>query len=236
MRAPVLAAFGRGGPIRIAIVNAATRPLGCDPSALVNALTVQAVRDFAPAWGMLPPTLALMAEAPPGWWSLTLNDRSDISAALGYHLVNEHGMPAGFASVEDAERSGSPFSTVVSHELLEMLGDPGIQIWAKGPEGDVNAFYAYETADAVQGDWYEIDGVSVSNFVFPNWFEEFAPPESAFFDHMGLCKRPFQIRPGGYMPVYRDGRGYDQVFGDRPDGSPPPMPKNRVKRRLGMTT
>jgi len=58
----------------------------------------------------------------------------------------------------------------LSHELLEMLADPWINWCATGNDSKI---YALEVCDAVEADdlGYDIDGVRVSDFVTPAWFE-----------------------------------------------------------------
>src|SRR5204863_164959 len=73
-------------------------------------------------------------------------------------------------------------------------------------------FYAYETADAVEEVEFTIRGIPMSDFVYPAWFEGFRKPNSAQFDYGRKVKRPFQILPGGYMSVFKNGR-WTQVFG-----------------------
>ena len=64
--------------------------------------------------------------------------------------------------------AGQKVSVTASHELLEMMIDPGAQLWAQNTNG---CFYAYEMCDAVEDEEYEIDGIAVSDFVHPSFFE-----------------------------------------------------------------
>ena len=98
---------------------------------------------------------------------------------------------------------GQKVSVTAAHELAEMLVDPGVQLGAIGPDGQT--WYAYEMSDAVEREEFTVNGIAMSNFVYPAWFEAFRRPGSARFDHLGTCKRAFEIRPGGYMPVFRNG-------------------------------
>ena len=61
---------------------------------------------------------------------------------------------------------------------------------------------------------YQIDGVSVSDFVFPAWFEEFRAPGSTRFDHGSHITRPYEILPGGYAVVFdaNSGIGWRTLF------------------------
>src|SRR5207249_10437976 len=104
---------------------------------------------------------------------------------------------------------GQKVSVTACHELAEMLVDPAINLCATGPGG---AFYAYETADAVEEVEFTIGGIAMSDFVYPAWFEGFRKANSAQFDHVKKVRRPFQILAGGYMSIFKNGRR-TQVFG-----------------------
>ncbi len=52
--------------------------------------------------------------------------------------------------------------------------------------------------DAVEQTSYVIDGVKVSNFCLPPFFEPVANLQGVKLDWMGLCKQPLEILPGGY--------------------------------------
>src|SRR5205823_13975838 len=93
----------------------------------------------------------------------------------------------------------------------EMLVDPAINLAAAGPR---NVFYAYETADAVEEIEFTIDGIAMSDFVYPAWFEAFRKPGSAQFDYAKKVRRPFQILAGGYMSVFKNGK-WTEIFGSR---------------------
>jgi hypothetical protein len=60
--------------------------------------------------------------------------------------------------------------------------------------------YAYETADPVEEQTYQIDGVAVSNFVTPHWFDPAA--HGVPLDYLGRLKHPFQLAKGGYLSVF----------------------------------
>ena len=84
-----------------------------------------------------------------------------------------------------------------SHELVEMLVDPAINLLTTGP--DPKAAYAYESADPVEDDSLAltVDGFALTDFVFPSDFEMFHKPNSTKFDYQGKVTRPFQILAGG---------------------------------------
>ncbi len=202
--------YGDGGPIVVRVVNEAKMPLGVDLDALVKALNVQVNNHFAPFWGV---TATVNLGTPgPGEWQLGLFDDADQPGALGYHDLTPHGEPVGKVFVRTTIEDGQLVSVTTSHELLEMLLDPGIQMCCCTANGTV---YAYEVADAVENDTYQINGVTVSDFVTPAWFEEFRKPHSEVFDYLKLCDHPFQLRPGGYIGVMKHGH-WTEIFADTP--------------------
>jgi hypothetical protein len=95
-------------------------------------------------------------------------------------------------------------SSVISHEVLEAIGDPYANWWADGPDYE----HALELADPVEGDSYDIGGVSVSNFVGPKWFRKGDGP----YDWMGKLSAPFTMTPGGYMIVRTSSTDVRQIF------------------------
>jgi hypothetical protein len=86
---------------------------------------------------------------------------------LGYHFFeSDVAHLIVFAGL--AEQSGLPWTLTFSHELLEALVDPtGEAIVDTGEEN-----YELEICDPVQFQTYPIDGVWVSNFVTPDWFDK----------------------------------------------------------------
>ncbi len=206
----VFAAFDQGQIPTISILNLATEPLGVDLDALIAALQEYVDKHFAPVWGS-PCQLVRAANQniPAGNWALTFFDDADTAGALGYHDLTPDGFPLSKIFVRTTIQDGEQVSVTAAHELAEMLVDPGIQMGAYGP-GDV--WYAYETADAVERESFPVQGIPLSDFVYPAWFEAFHKPNSTKFDHQGLCTRPFQILKGGYMPIYQRGR-WTQIFG-----------------------
>ena len=99
-------------------------------------------------------------------------------------------------------------STVMSHEICEWFVDRFLNLWAGGPNGQ----YALEICDPVAEDTYEIDGVSVSNFVYRRFFDHRAP-QCCRLDHLGTVSAPFSVRPGGRIRVRRTGKVED-IRGD----------------------
>ena len=134
--------------------------------------------------------------------------------ALGYHDLTPDGLPLSKVFVQTTLEAKQKVSVTACHELAEMLVDPAINLAAAG---HANVFYAYETADAVEEIEFTIDGIAMSDFVYPAWFEGFRKPGSAQFDYAKKVRRPFQILAGGYMSVFKNGK-WTEIFGSRAKG------------------
>lgn len=111
-------------------------------------------------------------------------------------------------------------STGISHELLEIMGDPGCNVWTDDQQG---AEWAHELCDATQANSYEIEGIQVSNFLLPAFFEPGAAGPYSFLGTKGSdpVTAPFTTAPGGYQIRRDSGTGETQVQGE-------------VKSRRGM--
>jgi len=207
-RKVVMAAFDRGQVPRVACINKATVDLGVDFDRLVPALQKFLDAHFVPVWGT-PATLVKAARPLAGAWSMVFLDDADAANALGYHDLTKNGLPLSKIFVRTTLAARQKVSVTACHELAEMMVDPAINLWADGPNASL---YAYEMCDAVEEDEFAIDGIAMSDFVYPAFFEGFRSPGSTQFDHLGLLTRPFELRKGGYSLVRR-GDKVTQIFG-----------------------
>ena len=186
--------------IQIAVINASTVVSDPDVKKMVDAIQVQIDRDWTPTWG-IPATLSAVPHGQPPptnmWWQ-GIFDHADQAGALGYHDLTTKGLPIGKVFAKTTLDAGDLVSVTLSHEVLEMLGDPDINLLVqKGARG-----YAYEVCDAVEDDslGYDIDGVRVSDFVYPQYFETFWKKGATKFDHLGHLAGPVPaLTRGGYM-------------------------------------
>jgi hypothetical protein len=206
----IAAAFDRGQIPTITCFNKSTIDPGVDFGRLVTALQKFVDQFFTPVWGT-PARLERTTGFAKGAWALVLLDTADVANALGYHDLTPDGLPLSKVFVRTTLSVKQKVSVTACHELAEMLVDPAINLAATGPAG---SFYAYETADAVEEEEFPIDGIPMSDFVYPSWFEGFHKPGATQFDHLKRVRRPFQILAGGYMSVFRNGR-WTQLFGSR---------------------
>jgi hypothetical protein len=138
-------------------------------------------------------------------------DEADVKDALGYHDRNNAGIPYGFVFTEISRRIGEPWSVTLSHEALELIDDPQVNLLVGGPHPDPaeeerEVFHWFEMCDAVQAESYAIDGVEVSNFVLPLYFTPDAEKGSRndFLGarYAGSTLRSFGVNPGGYVGFY----------------------------------
>jgi hypothetical protein len=193
--------------INIAVVNQSTVVKDADVATWTAALQTQVSRDFLPIWGV-DATLTAFPQGqnpPAGSWALGIFDTSDQADALGYHDITPDGLPLGKVFAKSTLDDGGTVSVTASHELLEMLGDPDINLIAEldDSSGAPTKFYAYEVCDACEDDQfgYNINGVLVSDFVFPAYFESFRQANSTQFDYGKQITAPFTLLAGGYISV-----------------------------------
>jgi hypothetical protein len=224
--------------VLIAVVNHSTLVSATDAQAAVDACYRQLRYHAAPAWGRHAVPVVLYPDesmAPAGSHLVVLLDDADTAGALGYHSETPQGLPYGRVFVKTSRDDNVAWSTVLSHEVLELFIDPNCQLWAD--RGDGHEAWAVEVGDPVQGQSYTPRGltVAVSNFVFPEFFDPQAPAGSRL-DQLSELTQPFTLAPGGYAIRLRDG-ATDQVFGAEHPGFAADKlhPASRTQRRLNRT-
>ncbi|HVC21461.1 MAG TPA: hypothetical protein VNE16_15415 [Vicinamibacterales bacterium] len=208
-RRPKLAAFNQGGVPSIACFNQATTALGVDFDRLIAAMQAYVDRHVMPVWGT-PARLARSKDFVKNAWAMVFLDDADAEGALAYHDLTPDGLPLAKVFVRTTVKNGELVSVSASHELVEMLVDPAINMMTTGP--DPKTIYAYESADPVEALTFAVNGIPLSDFVYPSYFETFRKVRSVKFDHVGRVDRPFQILAGGYQIVFRNGK-WSQIFG-----------------------
>lgn len=184
-------------------MNRATTPLGVSMSRLTAALQKCYDKHFLPVWGY-PVKLYNTTKPKPSDWRLIYFENPDHKHVEGFHQLTHRGRPLAKVFVKSSLDDGVPVSVTASHELFEMVIDPLANLWANA--ADKRTQYAYETCDAVEEDVFMVDGLPMSNFLHPAWFEPIKHPRGTKFDHMGRLNKPFSMAEGGYVIVRRDGR------------------------------
>lgn len=206
---PVLGAFNQGTIPTIACFNKATVDLGVDFDALIDAMQAYVDNFVAPVWGT-PAKLVKTTGFQKGAWAIVFLDDADQPGALAYHDLTPDGLPESKVFVKTTLDNGDLVSVSASHELVEMLVDPAINLMTTGP--NPKTIYAYESADPVEALSFDVDGIQMSDFIYPSYFEAFHKPGSVQFDQMNKVKKPFQILAGGYQIIFKNGK-WSQVFG-----------------------
>jgi len=208
----VRGAFNQGVIPTIACFNKATIPMnkwGVNVDALIKAMQVYVDDHVAPVWGT-PAKLVKSTDFVKNAWAIVFLDTADQEGALAYHDLTPDGLPVSKVFVKTTLDDNQLVAVSTSHELVEMLVDPAINMWTTGPNPTL--MYAYESADPVEEESFKINGIDMSDFVYPAYFEVFRKPKSVKFDHLNKVTKPFQILHGGYQIIFKNGRE-SQVFG-----------------------
>lgn len=240
---------GQGGVVTVACINMASVDLGVPFGKLTAALQKCYDQYFLPVWGY-PLKLYNTTVAKPSDWQFVYFDTADEAGALGYHDLTKDGQPVSKIFVKTTLADNQVVSVTACHELFEMAIDPIANLWAEAADGTE---YAYEMCDAVENDTFMVDGIQMSNFVHPSWFEPFKHPPGTKFDHLGLLKKPFSMTKGGYVIVKKNGKVTEQFAskakeksfekenrkGHRSEHRKPPggqlIVKHNKKKRVGVT-
>ncbi len=223
------------GPVRIQIINDSKHLTDDEIRAALPAVQKQVRRDFAPAWG-IDASLEFVEkkrQPDPGTWWISFIDYARHEGEEGNHFLTKSGLPFGRVFVQSIKKVAQSWTSAFSHELLELLADPDTNVVAsRGTTRKNSVWYAYEVCDPCSDDsyGYKIDGVLVSDFVYPAWFESFHK-EGARFDHGGLIKKPFQVLPLGYVVTYHMGAKKGAGLTAAPTAAPKVACTGTEKRR-----
>lgn len=196
----------------VAITNQSTVLTDLEVQAVLAALQKQVSTDFKAYWD-LECSIIFWDKASPlpaGWWQIVVLDDPDQAGALGYHEMTAQGTPLGKIFAKLDKESGSSWTVTLSHELLEMLGDPWIDYCVAAEDGKL---YALEVCDAVEADacGYMIDGFLLSDFVTPSWFESTEADRLSFQKHV---TKPLELAAGGYISI-REAGNWTQITARR---------------------
>ncbi len=89
----------------------------------------------------------------------------------------------------------------LSHEILEMLADPWVNRWTLTRhswnlfEGEI---FKHEICDPVSGSTYLIDGVRVSDLVYPSFYRA---GSKGPWDYVGIVTAPLSNTATGSLPA-----------------------------------
>ncbi len=181
---------------RVAIVSEVPDLTLAELAPVVAALQKQVDHDFGPIWGVQAKLIAVAPgqPTPRGAWTLTI--QAQVQGQLGFHH-DEDGRPRAVIEYDPA------WSLTASHELLEMLVDPLGNRILPGPSptgGKDEVHFLVEVCDPCQqaGHAYAIDGLVVSDFLTPAYYDPDAPPEAPR-SFNGSVTASFEVLEGGYI-------------------------------------
>jgi len=196
-----------------------------DVQRAIRAVNRQIQEDFMPLWGQgrdlrlhaspVDPTApALDQERVSADSALYLVTESTLPGALGYHDMNTAEIPVGFVFT-----GAGDWTITLSHEALELILDPDVNLFAPGPDPEAPTdpnrwlWHSYEVCDAVERMSYEVDGVPVSDFLTANYFRPGDAPGTRN-DFLGVGVSSFGVMPGCHLGVV-DPVTYDfrMIFG-----------------------
>jgi hypothetical protein len=191
--------------LRVALIDKTGKIDFTELSAVAAAINVQATRDLAPLWGVSAMVQALPSpkHIPVGICPVFIVDNLPPTEG-GVHLTKKNHQP--YALVE----RGNGWSVAASHECMEMIVDPSgnrlhasnaIEIKNGKIVDAVGKFeYVVEVCDPSEDDpfGYTIDGVLVSDFYTPHYFDPVAA-SGVRYSFTGAITRPRDVLPNGYL-------------------------------------
>jgi len=192
--------------LSLSFQNQSTVVSDADLQAFIQDFQSQISNEFAQTWGV-----DATVDSGGGGWPITILDYpgpNDPQGALGYHDLDQNFTPYGVAFARLALDSGISWTSVASHEGLEILADPLIDstvfIDTSGGYGLTGILIAQEVCDAPERLTYPgaINGTEISDFVFPGWY---IPGYPGQVDQLGQVPGPLLLLSGGYV-------SYDQVL------------------------
>jgi hypothetical protein len=171
---------------------------------VTSALQTQVIRDFARFWDVPAVVSAFesLEDVPPHYIPIAITQDELPGRRRAFHFTLGG---SAFALIKYEE----DWSLAASHELLEILCDPTGQVTAGGPslldlqkkpnqrpQGDVD--YLLEISDACETQTYKIDGVLVSDFVTPQFYDAVAI-KGERYSFTGTITSPLTLLRGGYI-------------------------------------
>lgn len=196
----------------LGIINKSSAVSDADVEKTTKAIQIQVTRDFEPIYKTGPTKVMFNPTDDVDAVIYVMDNDPSVDNALGYHTLNSRGVPWGVINAELDIQQGTPWSTTLSHEVLELLADPEVDRTERDPTKNIE--YSYEVCDAVEDDRYayKINGVAVSDFVFPEWFSG-KPSPTSHYDFMRRVDHPGELLPGGYI-TENSWRGWHDVFAE----------------------
>jgi hypothetical protein len=184
---------------QIALVSEAKELINNDAlEHIALALKVQLQNDFEPAWEE---TAVLKVydkvdDVPEESWRILIRESQEDA---GFHCGRD-GIPFAVVSTR---RDLSETCKTCSHEVLEMLIDPTGEATRTAAriigDGSERVNYLLEVCDPCQDADYAVEGLVVSDFVLPAYYEDRIAVPGVKYSHKENLKGPLEVLPGGYL-------------------------------------
>jgi len=231
----------------VSVINLTTGKLTDEAvQSAIRAVNRQISEDFVPYWGF-GAQLRLEGKSNRKRSNATSDMRGDAvlylcddvrdSGVDGYHDHTYRGIPYGVVYLELSDLLQEPWTVTLSHEALELVGDPEANLLVQGPHPRFpkrTVYHWFEMCDAVQDEQYQLDGIAVSNFVLPLYFTASAE-HGGRNDFLGTTVarrtlRSFRVNPGGYIGFFDPRTGKDGNYEQPADARA--ATRLHLKRRL----
>lgn len=196
--------------LHLALIDRTSRLGVTDLLPVAAALQKQFTRDVGPIWGVdaLISAFANLQQVPADYWPIIVADNIDAPGAAGYHS-DANNQP--FALVQ----YDPDWAMTASHEAIEMAIDPfgsrlrggSIEAW-----GSARVRFLVEACDPCEMTVYTIDGVRVSDFITPHFYDPDgqAPHPYTFLQTLS---KPRTIAFGGYLSfLSKKGEWYQELW------------------------
>jgi hypothetical protein len=192
-------------PLTIAVVNNSAFVTDDEVAQWTAAVALQVSRDLAPVW-KVDADVIFQQTPPAGAWVCTLVDGAPPASGypLGTHTVGTDGTPTCTVNAGLVVQSQlGPVSMPLSHEIIEMLVDPYLSSMTLAPASDPTSATVYlrEPCDPVAAYGYLINGVTVSDFTYPDFWRGGFPPAGSKLDQLGIAIVTLTPTPSSYMMV-----------------------------------
>jgi hypothetical protein len=191
-----------------------------DALQVAAAVQKQVTRDFGPMWGLSATVnpFADLVSVPADYLPVVIfGDPYELAGRLEISVGEEHAARL-LEQFRRGDLSGihlnaftrQPFALVAagdgwevaaSHEILELVADPyGNRLVAAAHplEPARRVLYVVEVCDPCQALWYPVNGIRVSDFYTPRYFDP-VRSESTRYSFTGEIEYPLQVLDGGYV-------------------------------------
>src|SRR2546427_12039912 len=176
----------------ISIVNDSETVTDADLKRKLLALQKQITRDFEPVWGW---GANLRFNAKKFDMKVIVKDTAGKGGFLGLHIKD--GKPSTYIFAKDDIADSGEYPSTLSHELLEMIADPNVNLYAIGKfrlNGKrKSGFFGLEVCDPVESNFYKIGGVTVSDWGRPGMVGEKQKKGGVKKGHLGGVGGPLNI-------------------------------------------